>query len=44
MMDKERDTEICRKFDGKNYCQLAPEYNLTENRIRSILRQKEVIS
>ena len=37
---KERDAEICRKFNGKNYCQLAQEYNLTENRIRSILKQK----
>ena len=41
---KERDAEIFRKFDDKNYCQLAQEYNLTENRIRSIIRQKEVIS
>ncbi|MDE6671303.1 MAG: DNA-binding protein [Ruminococcus sp.] len=40
---KERDAEIFRKFDGKNYCQLAQEYNLTENRIRSILKQKQVI-
>ncbi|MBD5158665.1 MAG: DNA-binding protein [Ruminococcus sp.] len=36
----ERNEEICRKFTGSNYCQLAQEYNLTENRIRSILRQK----
>ena len=35
----ERDAEICRKFNGKNYCQLAQEYDLTENRIRSILKQ-----
>ncbi|MDE6672768.1 MAG: DNA-binding protein [Ruminococcus sp.] len=40
----ERNAEICRKFNGKNYSQLATEYNLTENRIRSIIRQKEVIS
>ena len=40
----ERNAEICRKFNGSNYSQLATEYNLTENRIRSILRQKEVIS
>ena len=36
----ERNAEICRKFNGKNYCQLAQEYNLTENRIRNILKQK----
>lgn len=36
----ERNEEICRKFNGSNYCQLAQEYRLTENRIRSILRQK----
>lgn len=36
----ERNSEICRKFNGSNYSQLAQEYNLTENRIRSILRQK----
>ena len=35
----ERNAEICRKFNGSNYNQLAMEYNLTENRIRSILRQ-----
>ena len=40
---KERDAEICQKFNGKNYCQLAQEYNLTENRIRSIVRQKRGI-
>ena len=39
----ERNAEICRKFDGSNYAKLAMEYNLTENRIRSILRQKQVI-
>lgn len=37
---KERNDEICSKFNGSNYSQLAQEYNLTENRIRSILRQK----
>lgn len=37
---KERNDEICSKFDGSNYSRLAQEYNLTENRIRSILRQK----
>lgn len=37
---KERDEEICNKFNGKNFTQLAQEYNLTENRIRSILRRK----
>ncbi|MCM1315144.1 MAG: hypothetical protein NC205_01060 [Prevotella sp.] len=36
----ERNQEICKKFNGSNYCQLAQEYQLTENRIRSILRQK----
>lgn len=36
----ERDAEICKKFNGKNYSQLAQAYQLTENRIRSILRQK----
>ena len=35
----ERHAEICEKFNGSNYSQLALEYNLTENRIRSILRQ-----
>ena len=40
---EERNAEICRRFDGKNYCQLAQEYNLTENRIRSILKQKKEI-
>ena len=40
---EERNAEICRKFNGKNYCQLATEYNLNENRIRSILRQKKEI-
>ena len=40
----ERNAKICRKFNGSNYNQLAIEYNLTENRIRSIIRQKEVIS
>ncbi|MDE6035986.1 MAG: DNA-binding protein [Ruminococcus sp.] len=39
----ERNEEICRKFNGSNYCQLATEYNLTENRIRSILKQKKEI-
>ena len=37
---RERNDEICQKFTGSNYSQLAQEYNLTENRIRSILRQK----
>ena len=36
----ERNQEICRKFNGSNYCQLAQEYQLTENRIRSIIKQK----
>lgn len=36
----ERNEEIFRKFTGSNYCQLAQEYHLTENRIRSIIRQK----
>ncbi len=35
----ERNAEIRRKFDGSNYLQLAQEYNLTENRIRSIVRR-----
>lgn len=35
----ERNAEICEKFNGSNYNQLALEYNLTENRIRSILKQ-----
>ncbi|MDE6832796.1 MAG: DNA-binding protein [Ruminococcus sp.] len=35
----ERNAEIRRKFNGSNYCQLAMEYNLTENRIRSILKK-----
>ncbi|MDE6798281.1 MAG: DNA-binding protein [Ruminococcus sp.] len=39
----ERNTEICQKFDGSNYAKLAMEYNLTENRIRSIVRQKRGI-
>ncbi|MDE6798328.1 MAG: DNA-binding protein [Ruminococcus sp.] len=39
----ERNAEIRRKFNGSNYNQLAIEYNLTENRIRSILKQKQVI-
>ena len=39
----ERNAEICRKFNGSNYAKLATEYNLTENRIRSIIRQKEAI-
>ena len=39
----ERNAEICRKFDGSNYAKLATEYNLTENRIRSIVRQKRGI-
>ena len=39
----ERNAEICRKFDGSNYAKLAMEYNLTENRIRSIVRQKRGI-
>ncbi|MDE5557863.1 MAG: DNA-binding protein [Ruminococcus sp.] len=34
----ERNAEICRKFNGSNYCQLAVEYQLTENRIRSIVK------
>lgn len=38
---QERNDEICRRFTGSNYNQLALEYNLTENRIRSILRQKQ---
>ena len=37
----ERNEEICRKFNGSNYSQLAQEFHLTENRIRSILRQKQ---
>lgn len=36
---KERDAEIRRKFNGSNYCQLAQEYQLTENRIRAILKE-----
>ena len=40
VMRQERNDEICRRFTGSNYNQLALEYNLTENRIRSILRQK----
>ncbi|MCM1316003.1 MAG: hypothetical protein NC205_00495 [Prevotella sp.] len=36
---KERNTEIRKKFNGSNYCQLAQEYQLTENRIRSILKE-----
>ena len=40
VMRKERNDEICHRFNGSNYSQLAQEYNLTENRIRSILRQK----
>ena len=35
----ERNIEIRKKFNGSNYCQLAQEYQLTENRIRSILRE-----
>lgn len=35
----ERNAEIREKFNGSNYCQLAQEYSLTENRIRSILRE-----
>ena len=34
----ERNIEIRKKFNGSNYCQLAQEYQLTENRIRSILK------
>lgn len=37
---KERDAEICCRFNGSNYSQLAQKYNLTEKRIRSILRRK----
>ena len=40
VMRSERNAEICRKFDDSNYSKLAMEYNLTENRIRSILRQR----
>ena len=36
---KERNTEIRKKFNGSNYCQLAQEYQLTENRIRAILKE-----
>ncbi|MDE6426402.1 MAG: DNA-binding protein [Ruminococcus sp.] len=43
VIKNERNAEIFRKFNGSNYSQLATEYNLTENRIRSILRQKQVI-
>ena len=35
----ERNIEIRKKFNGSNYCQLAQEYQLTENRIRSILKE-----
>ena len=35
----ERNAEIRQKFDGSNYLQLAQEYKLTENRIRSIVRR-----
>lgn len=34
----ERNIEIRKKFNGSNYCQLAQEYQLTENRIRSIVK------
>ena len=40
VMRKERNDEIRNRFNGSNYSQLAQAYNLTENRIRSILRQK----
>lgn len=43
VIKNERNAEIRKKFNGTNYAQLAQEYQLTENRIRSILRQKQVI-
>lgn len=35
-----RDAEICRKFNGSNYKQLAREYRLSENTIRNIISKK----
>lgn len=34
----QRDAEIFRKFKGDNYAQLAREYQLTEVRVRSIIK------
>lgn len=32
-----RDRQMCAKFNGRNYHQLAREYNLTEMRVRQII-------
>lgn len=37
LMQNERDKEICGKFDGFNFRELALEYNLTERTIRTIV-------
>lgn len=40
MVRDERNNEIRQKFNGSNYRELAKEYNLTENRVRAIIRKK----
>ena len=36
---KLRNAEICEKFDGKNYRELARDYQLSESSIRKIVRR-----
>ncbi|MDE5583229.1 MAG: DNA-binding protein [Ruminococcus sp.] len=42
IFQRERDDEIKRDFNGGNYRELAKKYNLSENRIRAILRPKKL--
>ena len=36
---KLRNTEICERFNGRNYRELAREYQLSESSIRKIVRR-----
>jgi len=36
-----RDAEICRKFNGSNYRELAKEFYLSESAVRKILRNRD---